>query len=394
MSIARWMVSFVLLTQACGGSGASEQASEPVDQGKPQGSGASSPDAGSRDDSDDASGAEEDDDGSGDETSSDETDAGAGDDGGGAANTDSGVCIARTLKGSQVVPDMLVVLDRSGSMTPDGNTDAVDRWAGSVAGVKAVTSALENVVRFGLMTFPSVAAACEPGQLDVGIALERADAIATALDALSAEGSTPTLTTLDEAAKALEAAPLDGSLTPRPKHILLVTDGSPNCGVDLVSQCDFFDTMCIQQAAAQAETAQLELTVAKIQALATKGIKTHVIGFGTTSNATLSSALDMMATAGGTGRTSHWPVEDTQALIAAIDSVSADAIGCDLWLEQTVSTADNIQVRLDGTPLVAGDPDGFSLSVDRMRVIIHGAACQNVHDGNAHTLDLRVLCDP
>ena len=71
-----------------------------------------------------------------------------------------------------VIPDMLIVLDRSGSMmTPSRpGSPAVDRWNPSIKGVKTLTTTFDKAISFGLMVFPNESALCAPGDLRVPVA--------------------------------------------------------------------------------------------------------------------------------------------------------------------------------------------------------------------------------
>ena len=64
-------------------------------------------------------------------------------------STQSGnVCEAVSLAANPQVPDMMIVLDRSGSMTEGG------RWLPSVSAVRRLTQGLQDEIRFGLTLFP------------------------------------------------------------------------------------------------------------------------------------------------------------------------------------------------------------------------------------------------
>src|SRR5262245_52113738 len=64
--------------------------------------------------------------------------------GGGTGSDDGGVCAEKMVSSERVIPRMLIVLDKSGSMGPNGNMGMIDRWGGSVMGVKAITKDLDT----------------------------------------------------------------------------------------------------------------------------------------------------------------------------------------------------------------------------------------------------------
>src|SRR4051794_8213497 len=81
---------------------------------------------------------------------------------------------------NRVTPDILIVLDRSGSMEMNG------RWDPSVKGVESITAALDSQINFGLMTFPSddrtVQYTCKAGAIQVPVGAKTAATIKRTLD--------------------------------------------------------------------------------------------------------------------------------------------------------------------------------------------------------------------
>jgi hypothetical protein len=137
----------------------------------------------------------------------------------------SGACEVVQLVTEPVIPEMMIVLDRSGSMTDGG------RWVPSVAAVRRVTQELQTKIHFGLALFPDPdasmssgpvvnnitdcftmpnpqkciedfnngdddAAACAPGKIFVPVAQNSAAMIGGVLDKTMPFGGTPTSETL------------------------------------------------------------------------------------------------------------------------------------------------------------------------------------------------------
>jgi hypothetical protein len=190
--------------------------------------------------------------------------------------------------GACQAPDMLIVLDRTLSMSaePNGhappNTDAghaLSKWLLATDVVKAVTTApSDQTIRFGLELFPldpqtvtdagatghcvtltqllqgaaSTNSTCVPAEIDVVPALGTGAQIASILDPETRHlcNSTPIASALETATAALKsiADPI------RKQFVLLVTDGG--------------------------ETCRGKQSIGVAQALATAGIDTFVVGFG------------------------------------------------------------------------------------------------------------------
>ena len=165
--------------------------------------------------------------------------------------------------------------------------------------------------RVGLVTFPNASSPemeiCRvPTQGNVAVAIPDSDdsvvladaatSIETVVSGVNAFGGTPVAGTLEMLAN---YPPLLDSSARR--YVVLLTDGLPNCNANQdgnactcvtgEAQCD--PRNCLDRAA----------TVAAIQALAAKGIRTLVIGFGNDWNEpTAAAVLSEMAIAGGYAR--------------------------------------------------------------------------------------------
>lgn len=329
----------------------------------------------------------------------------------------STVCEAKTVGSGRVTPDMLIVLDRSGSMRM-GN---VNRWDPSVSAVKTITAQLGSTINFGLMAFPGMAGAtaspipmqdcnaltdivdqlaciagnaavtgiqnidsCGAGSVDVPIGPNNGAPIAAALDRMAPNGATPTAATLKAAHGALGASIAGPDDVVPPKYVLLVTDGAPNCanGGGRGGNNGGIDPAAVDQ------------SVAEITAMAKDGIKTFVIGYNTKSDAQLSAALDRMAQAGDTGDKQHHAIEDGNALVAEFEKIAGAAASCEFVLNTQPINASYVEVKLDGAQLKLNDANGWLLSADRRRVTLQGTACQAIAGMQQHTLSVRVLCEP
>jgi hypothetical protein len=315
----------------------------------------------------------------------------------GGDDTDDGICKEYVVRADRATPDILIVLDRSGSMNP-GSGSNTDRWTGSREAIVQVTGQFEDQIRFGLMTFPAAPMApdctgktgldlitcqfsgafgdqCGAGTVNVDIDLNTGDEIAAALSAMQAQGGTPTSLTLETALGVIGSGFAGPDAKVTPKVIVLVTDGEPNClpngGTD-----------------SQALTA----TISAIQALTDNGVKTYVVGFETSSDANLSSNLDMMAAVGNTGETTHRSVNSGADLEATFAELAGKAVSCSFALEEAPKDASYVLVQVDDQQLNLDDPNGWTLSEDGKTITVQGSACDTLQDGGEHKLDVQVLC--
>jgi hypothetical protein len=298
----------------------------------------------------------------------------AGTSSGGGGNGTPSVCDGFTVNAAPTTPDMLIVLDRSGSMKRQG----VNRWDPSVSAVRAATSMLEDRIRFGLMMFPrgGRGASCEPGEIDVPVAIESADEIDDSLNRAGApSGGTPTGETLEAAFEALDPTATSPDQVIPPKFVLLVTDGQPTCPAG--------DGM-----AEPPEQADIDLTTDALDALLAADVKTYVIGYDTKNDAAFSSLMDSFASHGGTG--THRAVEDEATLLAELEKIAGEAISCSYQLDMEPENPSFVRVTLDGMQLNLNDPNGWS--IDGRVITLLGSACALLKDGGDHFLDVKVEC--
>jgi hypothetical protein len=333
-------------------------------------------------------------------------------------NGNGGVCEVRSVDSGRVPPDMLIVLDRSGSMKNGG----VNRWDPSVSALKMITSSFGSSVSFGLLAFPGTAMnapppmptqdcstitdivaqiaciateaaggvatvdTCVAGSVEVPIGLNNGMAIASALDRMAPEGATPTAVSLKAAHDAIGSGMAALDDTVKAKYVLLVTDGAPNCSSAASTGGGRGGRGFDQQAVDQ--------SVAEIAAMAKDGVKTFVIGYNTKSDAQLSAALDRMAQAGGTGDTQHHAIEDGNSLLAEFQKIAGAAASCELVLNTAPANPSFVQVKLDDMQINLNDPNGWTISADRRRITLQGSACAAVAGKERHQVSVHVLCEP
>jgi hypothetical protein len=304
------------------------------------------------------------------------------------------------------IPNVLIVLDRSGSM----RDLTVNRWDPSVAAIEQLTAALPADMRLGLATFPGDCNAlptineqldcvarqgslfgdlsCEPGQIKVTPGLGTADAIRTQLHATTPTGATPTAASLRAAHAALK-----GMATPTSTQtVLLVTDGAPNCSAG--NQGGLGSVGIGIGTAASGQAAAIPQTVAEIQAMAGDGIKTYVLGYDTQNDLVLKQALDSMAQAGGTGDQQHHTVDGQATLLTALSALAARTASCELMLKSRVVDPWKVRVTLDGKVLTVDTSDGYKLDADGDNLTLLGETCRAVQEGASHVLRVEAVCPP
>lgn len=361
---------------------------------------------------------------------------------------DGEVCNSKGITFENVIPSVLMLVDRSTSMFKsnlplgtngqttchDGSSPTFgtepDRWTAMRKAVAALEPLATDVL-FGMSTYTSFngAATCPempelttllPGQAtfpDIVAALpENTDACP------EKKSETPTWEAIEEGTKALQALEIEG-----PKYLLVITDGEPD-------SCVKFDPQCGQDAA-----------ISAAQAAYAAGITTFVIGLGNDVGekflndlAHAGQGLDVqpptsdniwcigqvlegvdptitfdvnryrdtaMATYGADGldyaEQLYFAPSDLPALQEQLTRVIAGVRTCDYEMDTGVvaAQANKGAVRLtlsDGTPLdlAHGDANGWALSPDNdYTVRIQGTACEKILADEVTGLQIEFPCE-
>lgn len=295
-----------------------------------------------------------------------------------------------------LVPDVLIVLDASGSMNNDindavcGNNDcgALSKWAQMTPGLVALVAANESTANWGLKMFADGDARCGvTNNVAVPVAKLNATPIAAAIAArTSASGGlvngsrTPTRAAVTAATNYLGGLG-DGN----PKRILLLTDGTPNCGTGVDQAAD--DSPAAAQAVADARA---------------RGILTTVVGIAT-AGGPAEASLNAMAVAGGAPRagatTAYYPVSNIAELESALTPIITMPTDCVLALPPAPAgtVAPRIGLRANGAliPFDTGHQDGWDWTDGSWASVrLYGAACDDYLAGRFATVTIEFYCPP
>jgi hypothetical protein len=260
-------------------------------------------------------------------------------------------CGGQLFQSTHVQANFLIVLDHSGSMMEV--VGGQPKWTAAVSALKGITTQYQSQIRFGLSMF-STLTMCDPDKNYVPVGDMTAAAIAAAFPATANGKGTPI-------AGALHLAGMQSGLMDptRANFVMLVTDGEENCGGN---------------------------PVAEVTGLSMENIKTFVVGFGGSVNAT---TLSNMAVAGGTARNTmprYYQADDPTSLQAAFSQIAQGAIGCDYKLQSTPPDPSKIYVYVNGQ-MIPRDPNrhvGWEYTSGTDRITLYGTVCDVVaNDPNA-----------
>jgi hypothetical protein len=316
------------------------------------------------------------------------------------AMADADACAQTSVEHTTEVPNVLLLIDRSGSMAE--NLEAgVSRWRSLRTSLLEPTTGLvpsvDDLVNLGLALYTgpdrgsigleSTADQLDPDYVETDVCpyLVQVPIAANNGAAIEARylpqdirprslGQTPTGESLEAALPALTG--LDATLYPGRKVIVLATDGEP----DLCANGDD-------------EEGGRERSVAAVQAAFSAGVTTFVISVG---NQVGENHLRQLANL-GQGFPADDPMDrfyraaDTASLAQAFDDIVNGVRSCIFTLDGMV-TGDGHDgtVIIDGVSVVQNDPNGWRLN-GPSEVELLGTSCDLVKMGN-HEIDVSFPC--
>jgi hypothetical protein len=319
-------------------------------------------------------------------------------------------CIEAHPQTKSLPPDVLILLDRSGSMAMDingnsctttgaggraggaggrggggmmtgtGDCGPTSKWTLMTSALKDFLPMVETTVNWGIMYFgsgntnSSTGDGCDvystaqvaPGSMNAG-------AISTSIDGTKAATSTPTTAAVNAAAKYL--AGLDDG---NPKFILLATDGLPTCGTGRNGADD-------------------DNAIAAVKAAKAMGISTFVIGIGTASgggDATLTS----MATEGGfprPGMPAYYSVDSATNLKDAFSTITGMVGVCYFSVNPVPKDMSAIlDVKGDDKVIPQDGTDGWTFVTmpASSGIQLNGKSCEDYKSGNIKSVVVDLPC--
>jgi hypothetical protein len=303
------------------------------------------------------------------------------------------LCATASLTFNARQVDMLILLDRSGSM---------DTAFGSGTRYQAVASLLSDVadtyamhVQFGYQEMPGrqgcesqVLGGCCASPPLIGIAGNNGQAVTAAITAAAPmDGNTPTAASLRAALTYYES--LDDGVDNR--FVLLATDGSPSCTL----------AGALSNGETSSSTACTDALL-EVSALVSQGVRVIVLGVGDGLAADASGendCLNAMAHAGGAaaspGNPGFYAVGDPQQLQLAIEQIFGGVMrpSCLLRLHSSVEES-NLLVYLDGQQIphaLTGDGWHLDRSLNPPGVLITGGYCDMIEHFQISLIEARFV---
>ena len=301
-----------------------------------------------------------------------------------------------------VIPTVLLLLDRSGSMWDSGYGSSPTRWQAIydalMAPATGAVQAFASEVRFGLMTYTSDGGSqmC-PMLEDVPPALGNYAAIDAMYTAASERPAFKAETPTGEGVRA--ATELLGQLSePGAKYIVLITDGEPDSCTTFDPQCGQDESIAAVQAAFALDIATFVIGIssdvgaAHLQDVANAGAGLPVRApdqqfMNNCINPGYASMTASYAAAGATpGTAPVYQPADGAAITTTLETLIRGVRSCSFTLEHDLGT-----VLLDDAPLAHESPDGWRM-LDARTLELVGEACTRLQT-DATELLVSFPCD-
>ncbi|MBK7829921.1 VWA domain-containing protein [Nannocystis sp.] len=283
-----------------------------------------------------------------------------------------GGCGASSFNLTVVPPNVMIVLDRSGSMDGDVQDSNKNRWEVAKDAIDQLVNTFNTDIRFGLVTYSGCVPGqeCSAGKIAVPLGNQNAGPITgfladKGLLYLCNSGKPETST-----GNTLYALIGEDSLQDpeRGNAVLLITDGGENNECQTVTN------------GADAAGKLLSQTIS---------VKTFVVGF---SDQAIGS-LKGIAEAGGTA--DPFNANNPASLEAALNTIAGAVASCTFKLDSVPEDPSKIYVFFDDDP--AGIPvdlaNGWTYDPVTNTVTFHGASCQAIQDGTVVDVDVVFGCN-
>jgi hypothetical protein len=287
-------------------------------------------------------------------------------------SVDAGTCGFQKFPLAHRPAELLLVLDRSGSM---GDTLAgrrpqpgqVTKWDETTPALDEVITKTDEQILWGLKMFPNgdnQTCASVDG-VDVPLAANNAATVISSYKAAGPRGDgTPTSEAIKRAVAYLKLHPSTNN-----RYLVLATDGQPTCPDGLDG--DASDEVAAVQAVKDAAAA---------------GLHTFVIGIATDSKA--GAILDSMAVAGSeprAGTPRYYLASNKQDLINALGIITGKVADCTFPLTSQPPSPNDVAVKIgaDRVSLDTSHVNGWDYTAGNGAIQVFGATCERVKAGAA-----------
>jgi hypothetical protein len=302
---------------------------------------------------------------------------------GGSTTGPDNTCGIQRQNLAKLPGELLLVLDRSGSMAEPFASAAgmrgAQKWTEVTGALDQVIMRTQAGILWGLKLYPVPNACGVPPGVTVPVAANNYGPIMDAIRASGARingGATPTSMAMKAATAALQV-----TTSKNPRFILLATDGLPNC---------------LGGSTAQTAT-DAPGAIASVAEAAAAGFPVFVVGIataGTDAHATLNE----MAQKGGKPRndpmTKYFPVQNRDEFLATLEAIAGQVSSCTFQLNGPPPDANSVAVNVDGMRIQRdnNNANGWSFNAGNTSITIYGPVCEKLKSGMAKNVEILLGC--
>jgi hypothetical protein len=297
---------------------------------------------------------------------------------------DENICGVQDFDRQPKPAEVLLVLDRSGSMENDLDTGET-RWEAIVPTLVSAIDATNTGIWWGLKSYPELddTEQCAPESIvptiHVPIAEMSGGTVVTAIEATTPLGDgTPTG---DAIRFALDHLRERAMLSDNPKFLLLATDGEPNCPDDDEDE----------------DVDAVDYTVAAIADALAEGFPTFVVGVDTSEDGAVEN-LNAMAEAGGrprAGDPKFYLASTQEEIEMALQEITGEIASCVFDLDPPPPVPDNIAVDFNGMR-AERDPtlqNGWEYTKDNhSQLEVYGTWCERIKSEAESAVNIKYGC--
>ena len=299
----------------------------------------------------------------------------------GTGNTGGNSCQSVTITPTRSIPNIMFLVDQSGSMPADFG-GGLNRWEAAHAAITEIISETDSIVRYGLTTYQSDNGGSTPSECpifdtQVDFALDNSASINMSYPATFPGGEdTPTGDAIDVLVDIIQAdaPPADG-----PTIIVLATDGEPD-------SCEAPDPnptpgarIEAVSASANAHNAGIDVLALWVGTLSDMDTEAHIqevanVGVGLAAN-------------GSQGDAPFWVGTNPQDLEDEFREIIAASISCDIQMDKRFDDKDlacndpQSDVRLNGVALSCPSEWRVKPGADDVIELV-GSACDIFKSGD------------
>jgi Mg-chelatase subunit ChlD len=297
----------------------------------------------------------------------------------GESGPEAGVCANITVDASRVTPNIVFIVDQSGSMNEAfGSTTRWEALRSALLDQQGILAQFQDQARFGFALYSARSDDPEPRTCplltQVEIAQGNLDQIRAVYDSATPLDDTPTGDAVTAVLSSVRSAGVLAIDYRDPTVFVLATDGEP----DTCAEPD-------------PQNGQEE-SVAAVRSAYEAGVRTYIVGVANEDQISTGHLTDLAAAGAGMPGAPFYRVSDGDALRTALRGLVEREVTCKLRLRGQVDSAGACRgtVTLGTKTLRCGDANGFSLT-GPSELTLTGTACDGLKAGE--TLKAAFPCD-